>query len=95
MKRTHSTLVAALLVLATHAQDRDALLVRARQYLDTLTAPAMHGRGYVSGGDALAAEYLARQFQRIGSPVSSSSCIRHPGMPREIIGWCTSRWMMC
>jgi hypothetical protein len=37
----------------------------ARIILDTLTAPGMHGRGYVSGGDSIAARYIADRFQEL------------------------------
>src|SRR5690606_34714805 len=39
---------------------------RARRYVDTLAGPAMFGRGDVNGGDSLAAEWIAKQFDRIG-----------------------------
>jgi aminopeptidase YwaD len=39
---------------------------RVKQYLDTLCAPGMHGRGYVNHGDKIAAEYLKKQFEIIG-----------------------------
>lgn len=38
----------------------------ARGYVDTLAAPGMQGRGYVAGGDSIAAEWLGTMFQRIG-----------------------------
>jgi hypothetical protein len=50
----------------TQAQDPAVLISKARAHLDTLTSPEFHGRGYVNGGDALAANYLAKHFQRIG-----------------------------
>ena len=45
-----------------HGQD----LNRAKRIVETLASPAFHGRGYVNGGDSLAAEYLATQFNTIG-----------------------------
>lgn len=48
------------------AQDPANLTARARAWLDTLTSPAFHGRGYVNGGDAIASAWIAKQFQRIG-----------------------------
>lgn len=39
---------------------------RVKAYLDTLTAPGMHGRGAEFGGDSIAAEYLAKQFEAAG-----------------------------
>jgi aminopeptidase YwaD len=63
------SLVLLLLVCsgpACWAQDAETLRATARAHLDTLTSPAFHGRGYVQGGDSIAAEYLARHFKRIG-----------------------------
>lgn len=37
----------------------------ARYIIDTLTSPAMHGRGYVSKGDKIAATFLANEFQKL------------------------------
>jgi aminopeptidase YwaD len=65
--RTH--LVRAFLLLAplaTLAQDRAELETTARGYITTLTSPEFHGRGYVSNGDGLAADWIAAQFARIG-----------------------------
>lgn len=39
---------------------------KARQYIDVLAGPAMHGRGYVQGGDSLAAEWIAQRFDAFG-----------------------------
>jgi aminopeptidase YwaD len=45
----------------------------ARQVLDSLCSAAMHGRGYVAQGEKLAAEYLAREYRRIGlEPLSGT-----------------------
>lgn len=52
--------------IAALAQDQGRLLATARAHLDSLTSEAFHGRGYVEGGDRIAADYIARQFQRIG-----------------------------
>jgi aminopeptidase YwaD len=63
------TLLASLLLalaIASTAQDKAAIAARARQHLDSLCSPGFHGRGYVKGGDSLAAEYIAAQFARIG-----------------------------
>lgn len=38
----------------------------ARQVIDTLTAPGMHGRGYVSKGDKIAATYIKNEFIKNG-----------------------------
>lgn len=46
----------------THAQD----IQQARKWIDTLASPAMFGRGYVNGGDRIAASYIANEFERAG-----------------------------
>lgn len=38
----------------------------ARKTVEKLCSPEFHGRGYVNGGDSLAAEYIAQQFKDIG-----------------------------
>ena len=48
------------------AQRPTSVVGTARGYVDTLAAPGMYGRGYVHGGDSIAAEWLAAQFDRIG-----------------------------
>ncbi len=47
-------------------QNRAALEATARGYITTLTSPEFHGRGYVSNGDGVAADWIAAQFKRIG-----------------------------
>ena len=54
-----------LLVGSLFAQEIPSVKVQAHQYVDTLASSAMHGRGYVNGGDSLAAEWIANQFDRI------------------------------
>src|SRR6185436_10367567 len=49
-----------------HGQDKATILANGRAYLDSLCSPRYHGRGYVKNGDALAADFLQRQFERIG-----------------------------
>ncbi|MBO0356950.1 M20/M25/M40 family metallo-hydrolase [Hymenobacter sp. BT186] len=39
---------------------------RVRQTIQDLTAPAMHGRGYVQQGEQRAASYLRQRFQKLG-----------------------------
>ena len=38
----------------------------ARKIVDTLASEGMHGRGYVNGGDSIAAHYLKNEFQKFG-----------------------------
>ena len=38
----------------------------ARKIVDTLASPSMHGRGYVNGGDSIAAVYLKKEFAKLG-----------------------------
>lgn len=48
--------------LCLHAQDA----AYARRHLDTLSSEAFHGRGYRQNGQQLAADYLLREFARLG-----------------------------
>lgn len=57
---------ALLCITNMQAQDADAVRATARKYVKNLTAPALHGRGYVNKGDALAAEWIAQQFTQMG-----------------------------
>ncbi|RSK46204.1 M28 family metallopeptidase [Hymenobacter perfusus] len=48
---------------------------RVRQTIATLASPAFHGRGYVSGGEQKAAQYLQRRFRQSGlQPLSPDFC---------------------
>ena len=71
MKIFRTTLVTFFLGLSflANAQtpnDQAAVTMRARAWMDTLTSPAFHGRGYVNNGDRTASDWLAKQFARIG-----------------------------
>jgi len=59
-------LLPLLLAGSLAAQDIPSVKEQAKRYVDTLAGPAFHGRGYVLGGDSLAAEWIAGQFDRIG-----------------------------
>lgn len=69
--------LAALLPISAAAQpapfDSLAIVAAAQRHVDTLAAPAMHGRGYLHGGHERAAAYLVEQFREIGlEPVGGS-----------------------
>ncbi|HEY6163218.1 MAG TPA: M28 family peptidase [Bacteroidia bacterium] len=50
----------------------------ARKIIDTLAAPGMHGRGYVSGGDSIAAKYIADRFAEFGLKSFEKIDDKHP-----------------
>lgn len=52
--------------LLANAQDDAALRANAHAMVDSLCAPRYQGRGYVENGDVRAAEFMQRQFQRVG-----------------------------
>lgn len=58
-----------LLVSSLRAQMPDSLAVlsQARRWMDSLCAPPMAGRGYTHNGHLLAARYLARTMQALGT----------------------------
>jgi hypothetical protein len=39
---------------------------RVREFTKKLCSPEFHGRGYINGGDSIAAEYIAKTFQEFG-----------------------------
>jgi len=39
---------------------------RIKEFTKKLCSPEFHGRGYVNGGDSIAAEYIAKTFQEVG-----------------------------
>jgi hypothetical protein len=53
--------LAFLLPLVSIAQVESA-----RKTVEKLCSPGFHGRGYVNGGDSIAAEYIASEFKTIG-----------------------------
>jgi hypothetical protein len=63
-----------LFFLPLHLVGQD--MERAKATLRTLCSPAFHGRGYVNGGDRIAATYIRGQFQEIGLKPFDSSFFR-------------------
>jgi aminopeptidase YwaD len=56
-----------LLSAPVPAQDKTSEIYRyARQVVDTLASPSMHGRGYVNDGEKIAANYIESQFRSFG-----------------------------
>jgi aminopeptidase YwaD len=54
-------------------------LEEVRNWTKTLCSPDFHGRGYVSGGDNIAANYLAKEYQKIGlTPVPGQKSMLQP-----------------
>jgi hypothetical protein len=49
---------------------------RVKNTIATLTAPAMHGRGYVEAGDRKAAAYLEAQFRQMGLQAFNSAYLQ-------------------
>lgn len=63
------------------AQELPSVKAQARQYVETLASPQFQGRGYVQGGDSLAADWIARQFDRIGLGRLNGTRFEHFGFP--------------
>jgi hypothetical protein len=66
MRRTIHLIATITLTQLASGQTAPTPRDKALGYVATLAGPDMHGRGYVQGGDSLAAEWLAAQFDRIG-----------------------------
>jgi hypothetical protein len=52
--------------LSAQENKKSEVYTFARRVVDTMASPGMHGRGYVNGGDSLAAEFIKSVFQRAG-----------------------------
>jgi len=59
-------LLGSSLFFAPAAQAQAPDLARARRTIEELASPKMHGRGYVQGGEHLAAAYLRRRLRQLG-----------------------------
>ncbi len=57
---------AACCLLPAVSKGQSEIIRFARTVIDTLASPSMHGRGYVNKGDSLAADYLKKEFIRLG-----------------------------
>ncbi len=66
MRRTLLLIALLLPCLVAQAQDAATITRRARAWLDTLTSPGFHGRGYVNDGGRIASDWIAKQFQHFG-----------------------------
>lgn len=62
MRKIYTLLLYVLLFSVCESQD----IHYARKIMDTLTSPAMHGRGYVNDGDKTAAEFIGNEFFKHG-----------------------------
>lgn len=51
---------------------------RAREHIDTLCSPAMHGRGYVEKGDEKAAAYIREELKGLGAKPLFEDSYFHP-----------------
>src|SRR5687767_5786368 len=60
----HTISLAVLLLLCNLGFSQD--IVYARYAIDSLTSPELHGRGYVSDGDELAARFIAGEYAKHG-----------------------------
>lgn len=59
-------LLGSSLFFAPHARAQAPDLARARRTIEALASPKLHGRGYVQGGEHLAAAYLRGRLQLLG-----------------------------
>lgn len=65
--------IANCLLPTANCFSQSEIIKYARTIIDTLAAPGMHGRGYVNKGDSIAADYLKKEFEKIGvRPIAKS-----------------------
>lgn len=73
MKNIYGVLMVFVGFLTLSFEGKSQGIYVAQSYIDQLSAPNMHGRGYVDSGDHLAANFVANQFSRLGlKPLSDS-----------------------
>ncbi|HLC82717.1 MAG TPA: M28 family peptidase, partial [Bacteroidia bacterium] len=67
-KITFTLLLYHLITLSLFSQEikKGEVYSYARKIVDTMASQSMHGRGYVNGGDSIAANYLKNEFRKIG-----------------------------
>ena len=63
------------------AQELPSVKDQAKAYVDALAGPGMHGRGYVAGGDSIAAEWIAQQFDTLGLATLNDRRFQRFGFP--------------
>ncbi|HEY0030969.1 MAG TPA: M28 family peptidase [Bacteroidia bacterium] len=63
-----SVLLLFFITITASSQEikKGAVYSYARKIVDTMASESMHGRGYVNGGDSIAANYLKTEFSKIG-----------------------------
>lgn len=59
----HKSLLVVIFLTASSVFGQEELV---RNWTKVLCSPEMHGRGYVSGGDSLAADYLQKEYTKLG-----------------------------
>jgi len=62
LKRVYTIILFLLCVSYINGQN----VKYAREIIDTLTSPAMHGRGYVNDGDKMVAAFISNEFFKCG-----------------------------
>ncbi|MCC9166663.1 M28 family metallopeptidase [Pontibacter harenae] len=79
MKQTLLFFLFLLYLILPNAKAQD--MQRVRQTIDTLTSPAMHGRGYIFEGDTKAANYIQDRFKEVGLQSFGNSYFQHFTLP--------------
>ncbi len=54
------------LLTSAFCHSQSEMIKYAHQIVDTLASPGMHGRGYVLKGDSIAADYIKKEFKKLG-----------------------------
>lgn len=77
MKKTLNLFFCLLFPFTLLAQD----IEYARQKINDLASPEMYGRGYVKGGDKLAADYLVKELKELGIKKMDGSYLQNYTFP--------------
>lgn len=63
---THKLTFCVWIVFSFRTASSFAQVEEVKRVVQQLCSPEFHGRGYVNGGDSIAAEYIASEFQKAG-----------------------------
>lgn len=63
---THKLTFCVWIVFSFGTASSFAQVEEVKRVVQQLCSPEFHGRGYVNGGDSIAAEYIASEFQKVG-----------------------------
>lgn len=78
---THKSSFSLLLIISFSCFQAFSQVEDVKRVVRQLCLPDFHGRGYVNGGDSIAAEYIAGEFQKMGLHSLTPDYFQHFSFP--------------